>query len=117
MNFNGWLAAYLLTQSIEAPIYLVAARTRPLLQRVGYAFGASTITQPLIWFCLPWQDWPYIPLLIAAESFAIGVEGAWGVLWRVPGPWRASLLANVASVSLGSAIRWWLEGASPQAGG
>lgn len=38
MNPNGWLAAFLLTQAIEMPIYMIAARSRPLVQRVGYAF-------------------------------------------------------------------------------
>ncbi|MFZ2279489.1 MAG: hypothetical protein WAW39_16965 [Prosthecobacter sp.] len=106
MSINEWSGAFLLTQLIELPIYLRSARSLPALQRMAYAFGASTITHPVIWFCLPWEGAPYVALLIAAECFAIGAEGAWGGCWRVPRPWRASLLANAASLTAGMLIRW-----------
>lgn len=105
MNANGWLAAFLLTQVIEVPVYLLAAHALILPKRVVYACGASTFTHPVIWFCLPWAGGPYVPLVIVAEAFAVIVEALWGRLWRVQRPWKASLLANTASVCLGLTIR------------
>jgi hypothetical protein len=107
MHAEDWLAAFLLTQAIEVPVYLIAAGPCPLVHRAVYAFGASCITHPIIWFCLPWETTSYVPLLIIAESFAIGIEGTWGAIWRIPRPWLASLFANLLSLGLGSAIRWW----------
>ena len=106
MIVNDWSGAFLLTQLIEVPIYLRAARSLPVLKRAAYAFGASTITHPVIWFCLPWESMPYATVLIAAECFAIGTEGLWGCCWRVPRPWLASLVANAASLFAGIIVRW-----------
>ncbi len=105
MSLNDWSGAFLLTQLIEVPIYMRAARSLPLLKRATYAFGASTITHPIIWFCLPWESMPYVPLLIAAEGFAFGTEGLWGHCWRVPRPWLTSLAANATSLAAGMIIR------------
>ncbi|MFO1485274.1 MAG: hypothetical protein U1F71_18075 [Verrucomicrobiaceae bacterium] len=108
MSVNDWLTAFLLTQVIEAPLYWIAAHTLSAPKRATYAFGASTLTHPVIWFCLPWQTSPYVPLLIVAETFVITVEGLWGRLWNVPRYWKASMVANVASLCVGSMIRWLL---------
>ncbi len=104
MNTHDWLFAFLLTQVIEIPIYLMAARTLPKMKRTIYAIVASTITHPIIWFCLPWETGSYVPLLIAAESFAVITEALWGRAWHVPRPWATSLLANATSVCLGSVL-------------
>ena len=106
MSVNDWSGAFLLTQLIEVPIYLRAARSQPLLKRAAYAFGASTLTHPIIWFCLPWETMPYATLLILAEGFAIGTEGLWGFCWCVPRPWITSLAANAASLIAGMLLRW-----------
>ncbi|MGV3663709.1 MAG: hypothetical protein ACO1TE_26295 [Prosthecobacter sp.] len=108
MSLHDWLTAFLLTQAIEVPIYWWMASTLPVSRRAAYAIGASTITHPIIWFCLPWQTGPYVMLLIAAELFAVVVEGFWGRLWRVPRYWKASVVANAASLCVGSALRWLL---------
>ncbi len=109
MSLNDWSGAFLLTQLIEVPIYLRAARSLPMLKRAAYALGASTITHPVIWLCLPWDFMPYATMLIAAESFAIGAESLWGCWWRVPRPWLTALVANAASLMAGMFIRWiWL---------
>jgi len=105
MSLNDWAGAFLLTQLIEVPIYLRAARSLPLLKRATYAFGASAITHPIIWFCLPWGTMSYALLLIMAECFAIGMEGLWGCCWRVPRPWITSLTANAASLATGMILR------------
>ena len=109
MSVNDWFIAFLLTQGIEVPLYLWWARSMPGAGRAIYAVGASTITHPVIWFCLPWEIAPYVPLLLAAEGFAVVVEGLWGRLWKVPRAWCASLFANAASLGIGSLIRWMLD--------
>ena len=106
MSLDDWSGAFLLTQLIEVPIYLRAARLLPLLKRATYAFGASTITHPIIWFCLPWETMSYAMLLIVAEGFAFGTEGLWGQCWRVPRPWLTSLAANATSLAAGMILRW-----------
>lgn len=106
MSLNDWLGAFLLTQIIEVPIYCWMARTLTGTWRALYALGASTITHPLIWFCLPWQTGPYVPLLIAVEAFAVVVEAFWGRVWRVPSFWKAALLANATSFGVGMGVRW-----------
>ena len=78
MSVDNWSTAFLLTQGIEVPVYVWAARSLPGMRRVIYAVGASGITHPVIWFCLPWETAPYVPLLLAAEGFAVGVEALWG---------------------------------------
>lgn len=105
MSLNEWLGAFLLTQAIEVPIYLAFAHSLPLLKRCVYAFGASTITHPLIWFCLPWTGMSYWALVFIAEAFAIIVEAIWGRGWRVGRAWTASLVANVLSAGTGLLIR------------
>ena len=110
MSVNDWPGAFLLTQLIEVPVYLRAARSLPVLKRTAYTFGASTITHPIIWFCLPWESSPYMVLLIVAECFAIGAEGLWGCCWRVPRPWLTSLAANATSLAAGMIIRWTQAG-------
>ena len=109
MSVNDWFIAFLLTQGIEVPLYLWWARSMPGAGRAIYAVGASTITHPVIWFCLPWETAPYVPLLLAAECLALVVEGLWGRLWKVPRAWCASLFANAASLGIGSLIRWTLD--------
>ena len=105
MSVNDWSGAFLLTQLIEVPIYLRAARSLPVLKRAAYALGASTLTHPVIWFYLPWESMPYATVLIVAECFAIGIEGLWGCCWCVPRPWLTSLAANATSLATGMIFR------------
>ena len=109
MSLNDWSTAFLLTQGIEVPMYLWTARSLPGTRCMLYAVGASTITHPVIWFCLPWETAPYVPLLLAAEGFVVVVEALWGRLWKVPRAWSASLFANAASLGIGSLIRLALD--------
>lgn len=109
MSVNDWLTAFLITQAIEAPICWWAARSLPTWQRATYALGASAITHPILWFCLPWDTVSYGHLVVAGESFVVIVEGLWGRLWGVPRPWLISLIANAASVILGGGVRWVLQ--------
>ncbi|MBK8093413.1 MAG: hypothetical protein IPK32_15895 [Verrucomicrobiaceae bacterium] len=105
MSIHEWHEAFLLTQIVEVPVYLLAGRELPLPKRVLYAFGASTITHPIIWFGLPWAGGPYLLLFLVAETFAVMGEALWGLGLGVRRPWMAALLANTASVCAGLVIR------------
>ena len=96
-----WLPAYLLTQAIEVPIYLCAARHLGQRRRWLYAVGASTLTHPVLWFLFPWSAAPYVPVLVVAECFALVTEAAWGRWLGVRRPWLWSAAANSASLLAG----------------
>jgi hypothetical protein len=103
-----WLAAFALTQLIEIPIHARALRGDP--RRWLYAFAASAITHPFVYFGFTLFITPgTIRYALVAESFAVGVEAWWlrrcsngrltitdALLW--------SLVANAASVAVGSTI-------------
>jgi hypothetical protein len=107
-----WLAAFAFTQAVEAPIYRRGARASWL-----EALGASALTHPIVWFVVPAvvaavcapmglgvvDQW--FVMLVAAETFAVAAEAAY-MRWlgrRRPLLW--SIVANVASVTLGLWVR------------
>ncbi len=110
-----WLFAFVFTQLVECPIYWSAMDDKEkwsTLRKLAVAFGASAITHPFVWFGFPplWDSigrvGGYWAMVVAAETFAIVVEGIY--FWRL-GVRRAflwSLLANGASVTLGLISRW-----------
>src|SRR5687768_10659632 len=105
---QAWLAAFALTQVVEAPIYCVALADFKWASRIAAALGASTITHPIVWFGFVafwpfgWdQGWGYWSMVVAAELFAFGVEAVYLHLLRVPAAWLWSLGANLISVSTG----------------
>ncbi len=102
-----WLSAFLLTQAVEGPIYLFAGRRLPTARRWLFAFGASAVTHPVVWFAFPWESASWWLCFAFAESFAVIAEGALGRLVGLPRPWLWSLAANAASVLVGLAIQWW----------
>jgi hypothetical protein len=97
-----WLAAFVLTQAIEMPIY---ARVLPGPRRWVKAFGASAITHPVVWWGFaPHWPWGYVSMLAAAETFAVVVEA---VYLHALGTRRAllwSLIANAGSAGAGLLI-------------
>ena len=100
-----WLNAFLLTQAVEVPIYVLG-----LGASVPAAFAASALTHPVVWFGFfsPAFAAPYSLRLVAAELFAWLAEAAWfaGAV-RLPRS-RAlgwALVANAASVLAGLATR------------
>jgi hypothetical protein len=102
--FWEWARAYGLTQLVEVPIYLYAARK--LRRRWLYAVGASTLTHPVLWFLLPWPEPPvamrdYLAVCAWGESFVFVVEALWGWTLKVPSPWKWSFIANGASITAG----------------
>jgi hypothetical protein len=110
-----WLWAFLFTQAVEIPVYVLGLRAK-----FDEAFGASAVTHPIVWFVIPplW-DWLYLALLaphpslwmtpttrywvmvVIAESFAISGEALYFRLLRKKKTWRWSFAANMASVTLG----------------
>lgn len=115
-----WLIAFGITQGVECPLYMRVFRVR-----FAVAFAASAITHPLVAFAIP-SLWAYvIPAAesafghtlsddayfvgygAVAETFAIVAEAVW-LAWRTNLTLRrafvASLVANVASASIGGLI-------------
>jgi hypothetical protein len=95
----------------------VRGTRRPLPARALVAFGASTITHPVVWFVMPRlfystfvlesvpADAVY-PLMVAmAETFAIAVEAIYLDAFGLRRAWAWSLGANLASAGLGFASR------------
>ncbi|MFO0592668.1 MAG: hypothetical protein U0441_34305 [Polyangiaceae bacterium] len=125
VTVRGWVSAFLFTQAVEIPVYVVAMRRalaqerarrpRGLPLQLAVAFGASAITHPIVWFVISglapsFQD-PgpaYIEYVVRAESFALIVEAfyfylACAISFRRALVW--SLLANGLSAGLGFTSR------------
>jgi hypothetical protein len=100
--FHAWLWAFLFTQMVEVPIYVVGPRVGLLA-----AFGASAITHPLLWFVIfPYLHLPYLWLVVVGESFAWSVEAAYLALaCRRRRAWLWSAIANGASLGAGMLSR------------
>ena len=103
---GAWLAAFAFTQAVEVPIYTWALRHRRRSAAL-WAFAASALTHPVVWFVMPRWRWPggYWGYVGAAEAFAVGAEALF--LWRlgVGRPLLWALVANGASAGLGLGCR------------
>lgn len=130
---SAWFSAFMFTQALEVPIYLVALRGRAdargellppesLRWRLGFAFLASMATHPYVWFVFPyvftsgpWKAavaawpvlgaWRYAVFFAVAESFAVLAEGLLLRALRVPRALLWALLANTSSAGLGLLLR------------
>ena len=103
---DTWPEAYAVTQAVEIPVYLFAARYLKCGRRWLYAAGASTLTHPVVWFAFPWETANFFLTYIAAESFAVLAEALWGRLLGVRQALWWALAANGASVLVGELIRF-----------
>ena len=110
-----WATAFLLTQLIEMPLYVLAQRHAAAPRRWAIAFGASALTHPIAWYVFPlvprlWgctastQCWA--EQLILAEAFAVGVEAVWLREFRIRYAFGWSIGANALSLGLGALIAW-----------
>ena len=112
----NWFWAFVFTQAVEMPIYILGARTR-----WDEAFTASALTHPVVWFVFPRvfgalfgtfgahrpdERIEYFIMVAAAEAFAVGVEAGYLASLKRKHPVRWSLIANGASFSLGLLSRW-----------
>jgi hypothetical protein len=98
-----WLSAFAFTQLVEVPIY---ARALPC--SLIFAFGASTITHPIVWFGFfgPYWHAQYLTKLVAAELFAWLAEAIYfGFAFGARRAIFWSLVANASSLSMGFACR------------
>jgi hypothetical protein len=108
-EFTEWARAYGLTQLIEVPVYLYAARKLPAGRRWLYALGASSLTHPVLWFLFPWPETEgtiqnYLPVFLSGEGLVMITEAYWGWCLRVSQPWKWSIIANGASILAGFAM-------------
>lgn len=108
---TAWLAAFVFTQIVELPIYLVAiARSRGTTsfpRDAVVAFGASAITHPIVWFVFPalFPARAYVAMIASAEVFAVVVEAAWLRAFGVRRALAWSIVANGTSFGLGMLSR------------
>lgn len=106
-----WLIAFLFTELIEVPIYVFALRggppALPRVPRVAVAFGASALTHPIVWFVFPaiFGRGHYVPMVVAAEAFAVLAEAYWFSVFGLRRPLVWALCANAASLGIGLALR------------
>jgi len=100
-----WLTAFLLTQAVEVPVYLVAGRALPRGRRWLFALGASALTHPVVWFAFPWNTAPWAWCFLVAETFAVVSEGGLGKWAGLKRPWVWALIANGASVLVGLVVQ------------
>ena len=106
----AWARAFLLTQLVEVPVYLVAQRAFPRgwAARFLVATLASTFTHPLVWWVMlgPLRPLPWEVSLVIVEVGACVIEAIW--LWRL-GVGRAlgwAVAANGLSLGVGLGLRW-----------
>ncbi len=98
---TAWLAGFVLTQVVEAPIYRFGAKARwPV------ALLASTFTHPIVWFVFPLLTrLSYWEMVACAELFAVVAEALWLRANKVAFASAWSVVANAASVVIGLGLR------------
>ena len=108
-----WLKAFILTQVLEMPIYIIALKERPIWQRPLIAFGASALTHPLVWKLTGVLVFEYgldfWLVTSAVELLAVLVEGVYLRAFGLPRAFLWSLGANAFSFGMGLAIHSLLE--------
>ena len=110
MHLDGhWLRAFLLTELIEAPIYCFGLRNWPWPIRFVWAFGASLLTHPIVWWSITTfgQD-RYWRIVTGSELFAVLTEAVYLRVLGVPRAFEWSLVANGTSYGFGLACQFLL---------
>jgi hypothetical protein len=115
----AWLRAFIFTQAVEVPLYVVAlsrlSPALPLSRRIGLAFLCSLLTHPVVWFVFPRlfdSAHLYEVMVAAAETFAITSEALLLARLAALPARRAALLsfaANFTSMSLGFLTRSFFD--------
>ena len=124
---QAWFDAFVFTQVVEIPVYVLAIRhaqatgwserPRGLEWQVLLAFGASAITHPIVWYLIPRVAHPgrtyaeYAVYVATAETFAVVVEAFYFYSCHVAWLRRAfvwSLIANALSAGLGQLSRHFI---------
>jgi hypothetical protein len=126
----SWFWAFVFTQVIEVPIYVIALGRRAdprsgealapesLRWRIGFGFLATMATHPYVWFVIAplmnsrlWGEvvtrwpalagWHYPVYFVVAESFAVIAEALLLRALRVPRALLWALAANATSSGIG----------------
>lgn len=121
-----WHEAFLFTQAVEIPIYLLVMQRQKLAldgaRRALVAFGATALTHPIVWFVLPLtiplfaklglalgvtasQRFGYWGYVAVAETFAVGAEAVYLAAFGVGRPLLWAFVANAASAGVGLTLR------------
>lgn len=127
-----WFAAFLFTQAVEIPVYIVGLRASavgawPWWKRALVGFGASLLTHPAVWFIVPFafvptvgfgrdtlvtlgpiEVTPYLLMMIIAELFAWLAEALYLSLLGARRALGWALAANALSFGLGLVSRDFL---------
>lgn len=129
MTLAAWRDAFLFTQAVEIPVYVIAMRQalagghaerpRAWWSQIAVAFGASATTHPVVWFVIPRlaasfadPSDAYVEYVVRAETFAFVVEAFYFYSLHVVRLRRAlvwSLLANGLSAGLGFVSRHYFH--------
>jgi hypothetical protein len=114
---DEWLAAFLLTVLVEAPIVvLIARRTEPDVLRLGaLVLFANLATHPIVWFVITQILLVgTLSYVVVAETWAILAEAVFYAVTIGRLGWRAALaiaaLANAASFLVGRLVLGGLAG-------
>ena len=73
--------------------------------RVWIAFGASTLTHPIVYWLFPLLPATYLVQVSYAEAFAVCIEAIWLHRFGVKHSVWWALLANALSVGVGLLMR------------
>lgn len=110
--FLAWLKAFVFTQIIEVPIYArILSRRYSWPHSFFYAFLASTITHPVVWFVVPvfFPLSSYTCYFVVAEIFAVLTEALYFKMLSIDRAFIIAFLVNALSAGCGI-LWWWLKG-------
>ncbi|VVC72080.1 Uncharacterised protein [uncultured archaeon] len=97
---TDFLQALILTNLLEAPIYVLFYPKRAWQQVILLMLAFNLLTLPFVWFVFYPLIEDYSTYFVVAESFAFLVEA--GILWLVfrREGWQNALLASAAANAL-----------------
>ena len=104
LPFATWLLAFIWTNALELPVYVLFLRRRlpRWWEPVVLCLLVNAISHPVFWYLLP-RFGPELLWLFLAEGWVTLLEAALvfgALLWRTPMPrGRAALLALAASLA------------------
>ena len=104
-----WLRAFAITLAVELAVAVPILRDRGFSARIAAVAAANLASHPILWFVLLRLGLSFEVRHVLAEVWAIGVElGVYVLVFPAIGVRRAaavSLLANGASLGMGTALR------------
>jgi hypothetical protein len=108
----SYVLTFLLSSTLEVPVYAFAYRSRLSFAKVfGIVTLANLVTHPLVFFGFMSSRWPYLWAVLGAELFAILAES---FIHRacIPGislkrTLHAAFWANIVSWQVAPMITWY----------